>query len=48
MNVLGDEQRDALARACATLRKQASGSTRAQSAMASLSDTVTGILEHGG
>ena len=44
LNVLSDERRDAIARACATLRKQAPGSTRAQSAMATLSDTVTDIL----
>jgi hypothetical protein len=46
LNVLTNEQRDGLARACATLRKQVTGGTRARSATIALSDTVAAILQH--
>ena len=45
LNVLDNEQRDAIARACATLGKHTSGSTRAQTAMTTLRDTIADILQ---
>ncbi|MFT5446495.1 MAG: hypothetical protein ACI9DC_001664, partial [Gammaproteobacteria bacterium] len=46
MNVLSDDHRDAIARACATLSKQASDNSRARAATAALTDSVADILEH--